>query len=172
MKVDFLPLIALPNDSNESDISLLLSSGEIIRASEAIKRYPLLKELVQNKIKLMADEPNATVDTPQVWPVTVAGQNFVSLSFYCSVDNYNRKTSTSIVFAEGQQKKFEALITAAPLPESLMLISDQMRKIVNNFSFLKYLNSDVENSDVKKKSFWLIVSGVIFVILLLIYLQK
>ena len=168
-----LPLIAIPNDTNESDVTLILSNGERIKASEGMKKYPLLKDLiVQKKLKLMADIPNASIGTPQEWPITFEGRNLVSLSFYCSKDNYQRDTSATIVFAEGQQKKFEDLLARASLPAPLLSIRDDMIKIVNDFSFGKYLLNDTENVEVKKKTFYLIAVVTILLGLVILYLLE
>lgn len=162
-----LPLIAIPNDTNESDISLILGTGEKVTASEAMKKYPIIKELLQKNIKLMADKPDATISNPQVWPIAHDNRNYVSLSFYCSKDNYKRDTSASIVFEEGQGKKFEELLSQIELPTSLMPMRNDMIKIVNSFSFWKV---ECENTDVKKKTLFLTVLVIVLSALAMIYL--
>lgn len=164
---NILPLLALPNDTNESDISLVLANGEIITASEAMKKYPLIKELLQRNIKIMADKPGATISNPQIWPVSYNSRNFGSLSFYCSKDNYNRETSAAIVFEEGQEKEFEAFLNRIELPGSLIPLRKDMERLVREFSFWKI---EPENPDVKKKTLFLIVLAILLSALAMIYL--
>ena len=172
MNESFLPLIALPNDTNDSDVSLVLSNGETIKASEAMKKYPLLKELLHKKLKLMADSPSASILTPQRWPVTLDNRNYVSISFYCSKDNHGRDTSASLVFAEGQSHDLIKLISTIETPDSLTPLKEEMIKMVENFSFKDYLLNESENADVKKKTFYLIAVSMILIGLVIFYLKE
>jgi hypothetical protein len=160
---DFLPIITVPNDTNESDISIITKDGETITASSAMKKYPELKELMNRKIKLMADSSIATMDAPQIIITSYLNNNVASISFYCSIDNYGRETSASLIFAEGQKEELKLLISKSNLPLSLQKIAKDLQVLIEKFNFIEHIYQDDNSSTLKKKNLFITV----FVILLL-----
>lgn len=156
-----LPLISFPNDTNNSDIFVILSSGEVITASDSLKKFPVMKALLSMKIKLMADNPNATVINPQIMVVTHKGEKYASISFYCSKDNFGRETSSSIVFKEGQENELKLLLDHSEIPPSLKAIKEKIKLLVDNVNFCD------EDGNVKKKGVKLTILLVLFAIMAL-----
>lgn len=133
-----LPIITFPNDTNESDVSVLTENGKIESASYVIKNNTIVKDLVSKKIKLMADNEEASPSSPQVRVVRLNTQVYVSISFFCSKDNYGRKTSSSLIFELSDKPKLLNMLEFSELPQTIVDVREELRDFIKNFDLKEY----------------------------------
>jgi hypothetical protein len=159
-----LPIITIPNDTNASDISVIDGQGRVVEAADLLKSNPLIRDLVSSNIKLMADGETATISTPQVVVIRVNGSLYASVSFFCSVDSYGRKTSSSLVFDPSQKEKLLALLSHPGVPPSVAMHIDFLQKFIKEFRAYRYPIANEPRSASKKKTKLLFTATVFFLI--------
>jgi hypothetical protein len=101
------PFIVLPNDDNKSDSDIFMMDGSIVSVSEFMRQHSQLKFFLKDGLKLMCDGDQHEDYVPLKTVSTYEGVKYISISFFCSKDNFGRKTSMAIVF--NFDKKNEAI---------------------------------------------------------------
>ena len=149
-----LPIITIPNDDNSSDISVLTVEGDVVLASDLIKTDPILKALISKRLKLMADGEEATPQNPQVRVARLGRNVFASLSFFCSKDEYGRRTSSSLVFDVSDKDRVFEMLESSKVPGPVAMCKTQLVEFIRRFNYRHYELATNTDLNSKKKVYW------------------